>query len=383
MHGIAGEQLSDFAATFQGRGVVTVDWRARQYVAHISSVVRYLTSDKLPVANSGAAARMKRRKFIQLLWGALAWPTSLRAQHTSAPVIGFLSARSPDESAHLVTAFRRGLSESSYVEGQTVTVEYRWAHGQYDRLPALAAELVRRPVALLVATGGEPAALAATAATTTIPIVFTTGGDPVKQGLVASFNRPGGNATGIGGLATTLEAKRLGLLRELVPQAATVGVLLNPRFQQFENQLKEAQQAAQTLKWQIHILRASTDREIESEFESVFRQRIAALTVAADPFFDTRRDKLAELAARYGVPTMYQCREYAVAGGLISYGISFADVYREVGRYAGRILKGAKPAELPVQQPTKIELVINLKTAKALGIAVPPSLLARAEEVIE
>jgi putative ABC transport system substrate-binding protein len=298
-------------------------------------------------------------------------------------VVGFISARSPDESAHLVAAFRRGLTESGLVEGQTMAVEYRWAHGHYERLPAFAAELVQRPVAVLVATGGEPAALAVKAATATIPIVFAIGGDPVKLGLVASYNRPGGNATGISGLTTTLEAKRLGLLRELVPQAGTVGVLLNPNSPQFDSQWKETQQAAQTLSWEIHFVRASTDREMEAAFETISRQRIAALAVAADPFFDTRRNKLVELAAGFKIPTMYQFREYVVAGGLTSYGPNFGDIYREAGAYAAQILKGAKPAELPVLQPTTFELVINLKTAKALGLAVPPSLLARADEVIE
>jgi putative ABC transport system substrate-binding protein len=299
------------------------------------------------------------------------------------PVIGFVSARSPDDSAHLVAAFRRGLGEHGFVEGQTVTVEYRWAHGQYDRLPQLAAELARRPVAVLVSTGGEPAALAAKAATTTIPIVFAVGGDPVREGLVASYNRPGGNATGISGLTNTLEAKRLGLLHELVPEATTVGVLLNPNFPQFDNQLKEAKQAGEALRLEMHILRANTDSELEGAFATVPQRRIAALAVAADPFFDTRRDKLAGLAARYRVPTMYQFREYAEVGGLMSYGINFADVYREAGVYAGRILKGAKPEDLPVLQPTKFELVINLTTAKTLGLTIPPTLLARADEVIE
>src|SRR5215468_1895601 len=229
---------------------------------------------------------MRRREFIALISGASAWPLAALAQQSPMPVIGFVSARSPDDSAPLVTAFRRGLGEHGFVEGQTVTVEYRWAYGQYDRLPQLAAELARRPVAVLVSTGGEPAALAAKAATATIPIVFAVGGDPVKQGLVASYNRPGGNATGISGLTATLEAKRLGLLHELVPQATTVGVLLNPNFPQFDNQLKETQQAAEALRLEMHILRANSDSELEGAFITVPQRRIAALAVAADPFFD-------------------------------------------------------------------------------------------------
>jgi ABC-type uncharacterized transport system substrate-binding protein len=279
------------------------------------------------------------------------------------PVIGYLSSRSPDDTRHLLAAFLRGLNEAGYVEGQNVTIEYRWALGQYDRLPAMAAELAGRPVAVLVATGGEPAALAAKAATSTVPIVFATGGDPVQLGLAASYNRPGGNATGINFLTATMEAKRLGLLHELVPQAATIGVLLNPNFPPAETQLRDVQEAARALGLQIHALRANTDREIETAFETVARERIAAVAVAAGPFFDTRREQLVALAARYAVPTVYQFREYAATGGLMSYGIDPLDAYRQVGVYTGRILKGAKPAELPLLQPIKFEFVINLKAA--------------------
>ena len=325
---------------------------------------------------------MKRREFITLLSGAAAtWPLATRAQQTM-PVIGYLSARSPEDTTHLVAAFRRGLVEDGYVEGQNVAIQYRWALGQVDRLPALAAELAGRSVAILVATGGESAALAAKAATSTIPIVFSTG-DPVKAGLVASYNRPGGNATGINLLTQTLEPKRLGLLHELVPQAATIGFLLNPNFPSAEDQSKDMQEAARAIGLHIHVLRANTDREIEAAFETVAQDRIGALAVGASPFFDTRRNTLVALAARHAVPTMYHFREFAAAGGLMSYGIDPVDAYRQVGVYAGRILKGAKPADLPVLQPTKFEFVINLKTAKALSLEIPARLLSFVDEVIE
>jgi ABC-type uncharacterized transport system substrate-binding protein len=323
-----------------------------------------------------------RREFITLIGGAVAWPLAASAQQPAMPVIGYLSARSPEDTTHLVAAFRRGLVENGYVEGQNVAIEYRWALGQVDRLPALAAELAGRPVAILVATGGESAALAAKAATSTIPIVFSMG-DPVKAGLAASYNRPGGNATGINLLTQTLEPKRLGLLHELVPQAATIGFLLNPNFPSAEDQSKDMQEAARAIGLQIHMLRANTDREIETAFETVAQHRIAALSVAASPFFDTRRDALVALAARYAVPTMYHFREFAAAGGLMSYGIDPVDAYRQVGVYAGRILKGAKPADLPVLQPTRFEFVINLKTAKALSLEIPARLLSFVDEVIE
>ena len=326
---------------------------------------------------------MKRREFITLLGGAAAWPLAARAQQLAIPVIGYLSTRSPDESAHLLAAFHRGLAENGFVEGQNVRVEYRWALGEYGRLPAQAAELVRRPVAVLAATGGEPAALAAKAATATIPVAATFAGDPVKQGLVASLSRPGGNITGISNLATTLEAKRLGLLHDLVPQAATIGVLLNPASSTAANQLSDLQEAARTIGLQLHVLRASTDGEIAAAFESVAQNRIPALAVAGDPFFNSRRDKLVALAARHAVPAVYSFRDYAVAGGLMSYGIDLPDVYRQIGVYVGRILKGAKPADMPVEQPTKFEFVINLKTAKALGLTIPAGLISFADEVIE
>ena len=262
-------------------------------------------------------------------------------------------------------------------------IEYRWAIGQYDRLPAMAAELARRPVAIFATTGGEPSALAAKAATSTIPIVFLIGGDPVKLGLVASYNRPGGNATGMNILTATMEPKRLGLLRELVPQAATIGILLNPNFQPAAGQLRDLQEAGRVIGQKLHVLHAGTDRDLDASFETIAQQRIAALVVTADPFFDTRRDKLVALAAHHAVPTIYHFREFAAAGGLMSYGIDSLETYRQVGVYAGQILKGAKPADLPVLQPTKFETVINLKTAKALGVKISDNLLSLADEVIE
>jgi putative tryptophan/tyrosine transport system substrate-binding protein len=326
---------------------------------------------------------MRRRQFITLLGGAAAvWPLTAHAQQPAMPVIGFLHARSPDDAMPQVAAFRRGLAESGYIEGQNAIIEYRWARGRYDTLPAMAAELIRLPAIVLVA-GSEPAALAAKAATSTIPIVFSIGSDAIKLGLVAGYNRPGGNSTGVSMFTAALEAKRLGLLHELLPQAATMGVLLNPDYSLAENQLRDVQDAARSIGVQIHILWASTDDEIDAAFETLSEQRIAALLQAADPFFDTRRGKLVALVARYAVPTMYHFREYPAAGGLMSYGIDIIDVYRQVGVYVGRILKGEKPTDLPILQPTKFEFVINLKTAKALGLNVPDKLLALADEVIE
>jgi putative ABC transport system substrate-binding protein len=327
---------------------------------------------------------MKRREFIALLGSAAAaWPFAVRAQQPAMPVIGYLSTRAPAESAHLLAAFRRGLAENGFVEGQNVTIEYRWALGEYDRLPAQAAELVHSPVAVLAATGGEPAALAAKAATATIPVVATFAADPVKQGLVGSLSRPGKNVTGISNLATTLEAKRLGLLHDLEPQAATIGVLLNPTSSTAASQLSDLQEAARTIGLQLHVLRASTDDEIDAAFESIAQNHIPALVMAGDPFFNSRRDKLVALAARNALPSMYSFRDYAVVGGLMSYGIDLPDVYRQIGVYVGRILKGAKPADMPVEQPTKFEFVINLKTAKALGLTIPAGLISFADEVIE
>jgi putative ABC transport system substrate-binding protein len=327
---------------------------------------------------------LQRRVFITLLGGAAAsLPLAARAQQAAMPVIGFLSPRSPDESAHLVGAFRQGLAETGAVEGQNLAVEYRWAMGEYDRLPMMAAELVRRPVAALVTVGGEPSALAAKAATSTIPIVAIFTADPVERGLVASLNRPGGNVTGISALNGTLEAKRLGLLHDLAPQATTLGVLLNPTFPAAASQLKDMREAARAIGLQLHVLNAGTDPEIDTAFEAIARNSIPALVVAVDSFFVTRRDKLVALATRHAVPTIYSLREFAASGGLMSYGIDLRDMYRNVGVYTGRILKGTKPADLPVMQPTKFELMINLKTARTLGLTIPPGVLAIADEVIE
>jgi putative ABC transport system substrate-binding protein len=326
---------------------------------------------------------MRRREFITALGGAAAWPLAARGQQAALPVVGFLSSRSPQDTVRLLAAFRLGLREKGYVEGQTATVQYRWALGQYDRLPALAAELVRERVAVVVTTGAEPAALAAKAATSTIPVVFAIGGDAVEAGLVASYNRPGQNATGISVLASTLEPKRLGLLNEVAPKAATIGILVNPAFSQAAQQVRNVQEAARAIGRPIQVLEASTDSEIEKAIESVTSLRIAALVVAGDPFYDTRVDKLVALTVHHAVPGIFSFREYAAVGGLMSYGIDLADAYRQVGIYAGRILRGEKPADLPVLQPAKFEFLINLKTARALSLTIPPGVLAIADEVIE
>ena len=327
---------------------------------------------------------MKRREFITLLGGAAAaWPLAARAQQPTMPVIGFLSSRSPHEAAYVVAAFHRGLSEGGYSEGQNVGIEYRWAEGQYDRLPELAVDLVRRRVALIASTGGVVAAIAAKQATSTIPIVFTVGDDPIKHGLVASFNRPGGNVTGTYNFISAMEAKRFGLLRETVPTAGSVAVLLNPNYPGFDVQLKDLQEAARTVGQQVHVFKASSEADIHAAFRAVARLPATALLVGADPFFNGRREQLVTLAADYSIPAMYELREYALAGGLISYGTNLADAYRQVGNYAARVLKGDKPADLPVVQSSKFELVINLKTAKALRLMIPAGVLAIADEVIE
>jgi putative ABC transport system substrate-binding protein len=327
---------------------------------------------------------MRRREFITLVGtAATAWPVVARAQQPAIPILGYLSTRSPEDTEHLLPAFLSGLAQNGYVDGKTVTIEYRWARGQYDRLPALAAELIRLPLSILVASGGEPSALAAAAATKTIPIVYLIGGDPVKQGLAASLSQPGGNATGVTLLTALLEPKRFGLLRELVPAAATVGVLLNPDFAPSEAALLDVQKAAQAVGVQIQVFRARNEGEVDAAFASISQQRLDALAITADPFFDTRREKLVALAARYAVPTMYHFREYALAGGLMSYGIDNVAAYRQQGLYAGQILNGSKPSELPVMQATKFLLVINMKTAKTLGVKISDNLLSLADEVVE
>jgi putative tryptophan/tyrosine transport system substrate-binding protein len=326
---------------------------------------------------------LRRRQFITLLGGAVAWPLAVRAQQPTMPVIGFLSGRSSAEAAYAVAAFHRGLREQGYVEGDNLAIEYRWADGAYDRLPTLAADLVRRRVAVIAATGGHLSGLAAKAATSSIPIVFNAGEDPVALGLVTSINRPGGNATGIYIFIAEMDTKRLELLRELVPNAALIAVLLNPTWIRFKTVSKEIAEAARAAGQRIDIIEASNEHEIHGAFKRIARLRPQALLVGADPFFNARREQLVTLANHYAIPAVYELREFAVAGGLMSYGTSLTEAYRQVGVYTGRILKGEKTAELPVVQSSKFELVINLKTAKALGLEVPPGLSARADEVIE
>ena len=326
---------------------------------------------------------IRRREFITLLGGAAAWPLAVGAQQAAMPVIGFLGGGSPDAFAHVVNAFRQGLYETGFAEGQNVTIEYRWAEGQYDRLPALVADLIRQKSAVIVATGGDVGVRAAKKAATAIPIVFTSGSDPVAAGFVSSLNRPGGNVTGVSLFVSVLEGKKLELLRELVPMAAVIGFLVNPNNPRADVDTADMQAAARALGKLLLILKADGEHDFDAVFTNLAQQRVDALVVHTEPFFLSRRDHLVELAARHSIPTIYGLREFAAAGGLISYGTKLSDSYRQVGIYTGRILKGEKPADLPVMQPTKFEFVINLKAAKALGLEVPPMLLARADEVIE
>jgi putative tryptophan/tyrosine transport system substrate-binding protein len=327
---------------------------------------------------------MQRREFITLLAGATAaWPLSAHAQRPAMPVIGYLGVSSRGSTHDLLAAFYRGLKNAGYIEGQNVLIEYRWAEGRYDRLPILAAELVQHQVTVIVATGGSLPALAAKAATTAIPIVFSSGNDPIEAGLVANLNRPGGNVTGASFFTTALEAKRIELLHNIIPNVGVIALLVNPKTGYADAQVRDAQEAAVRLGIQPIVLSASDESEIDIAFATLVRESARGLLVASDAFFFSRRDQLVALAARHAVPAIYQLREFAAAGGLMSYGTSVAEAYHEAGIYTGRILNGEKPADLPVIQSTKFELVINLKTAKALSVTVPPSLLAIADEVID
>jgi putative tryptophan/tyrosine transport system substrate-binding protein len=325
---------------------------------------------------------MRRREFITLL-AVAGWPLAARAQQPAMPVIGFLHSGSPEQVAHILAGFHRGLGETGYFVGGNLAIEYLWARGRYDQLPLLAADLVQRGCSVIVAAGGEHTARAAKAATSTIPVVFTVAGDPVNAGLVASLNKPAGNLTGTVSFTSVVETKKFGLLREMVPHAAAIAMLINPNFPPAEPDAKDVHVAAQSLGHQLIIVRASNEQEIDAAFARIGEMQANALLVAGDPFFNSRREQIVGLAGHRSLPGIYEFREYVVAGGLMSYGISLPDNYRQMGIYVGRILKGAKVFELPIMQPTRFEFAINLKAATSLGLIVPPSLLALADEVIE
>jgi putative tryptophan/tyrosine transport system substrate-binding protein len=326
---------------------------------------------------------MRRRDFIKLIGSVAPWPLVAHAQQAAMPVIGFLSSRSPDESKHLLAAFHQGLGEAGFVEGTNIAVEYRWAFGEYDKLPALAADLARRNVMVIAAVGGDVSARAAEQATATIPIVFGAGSDVVKAGLVKSLSKPEGNATGFTLLTNDLESKRLGLLHDLLPKAEVVGVLYDPNFHPAVDQLVALEKAAKTIALRLDVLKAGNDADLNAGLQLLRNHRVNALLVTAAPYFDTRRGQIIEFTAENKIPAVYQFREYAVDGGLISYGPRITDSYRQAGVYVGQILKGAKPGDLPVFQPTNFEFVINMKTAKALGLTIPPGLISFADDVIE
>jgi putative tryptophan/tyrosine transport system substrate-binding protein len=338
---------------------------------------------RLLARSSGVPVKLKRRNFITFLGAAVVWPRGASAQGAALPVIGFLNSASPGPFAPLVSAFRTGLREGGYVEGQNVVIQYRWAEGDYARLPELAADLVRRGVAVIAATGGSQTARAAKAVTATIPILFIGGPNPVGEGLITNFHRPGGNVTGVTVQTSELMPKRVQLLKEMVPRAATIGLLVNPTGFAAEAEAKDTEQAAAAYGQELVLLEASAESDFEPVFDSAVRQRIDALLVHADPFFNSRRSRLVSLAARHAIPAAYPWREYAEAGGLMSYGSSIPGAYRQVGRYASRILAGDKPGDLPVHMPTRFELVINLRTAKSLGLSVPPTLFVAADDLLD
>jgi putative tryptophan/tyrosine transport system substrate-binding protein len=326
---------------------------------------------------------MRRRDFLALVGGTTTWPVAAMAQKSTTPVLGFLHSRGPEDAAYLVAGFRRGLRDAGYIDGQNIRIEYRWANGHYEQLTSLAQELVRVPVSLIIAGGGAPAVMAAQAATPTIPIIFVMSGDAVKLGLAESINRPGKNVTGINNFTTQLDPKRLGILHDLVPAADTIGYLVDGNFPPSVQQAEGIEAPARAMGLRIHVMRASNEQQISAAFEAVDKQHIRALSVASSPYFDTQRMRIVELARQHSVPAIYHFREYATAGGLISYGVDIIDAYRQMAIYTGKILEGAKAGDLPIMQSAKFDLVINLKTAKNLGLTIPSGVLSIADEVIE